>query len=164
MAIIIDFGGKEPRTETPISAVATPEKPADLKRAGLDACQHGRATVDEERRTVTCRDCNTVLDPFAYILQLYRYYEARVDQRLAAIKEAERRAADAEARRHKRERQPRRSRIERRAETAERAAYNEYQAKLLTARAERQRQLVQKLDAEIEALPPDLDTETKERA
>lgn len=155
MAIVIDFEGKELRKKTPISAVTKPEKPADLQRADYDACKHGRTLISEEKRTVTCKDCGAAVDPFAYILFLYRHYETRVDQRLAAIKEAEKREADKQKRRDERERQPRRRRIERRAETAERAAYNEYQAKVLSARALRQRQLVEKLDQEIAAMPSD---------
>jgi Skp family chaperone for outer membrane proteins len=137
------------------TAAADPEKPATLKRTELDACQHGRAIVDAEKRIVTCEDCGAILDPFAYILELYGYYETRVDRRLQAIQAAEKRQKERDERRQARESAPRRRRIERRAETAERAAYNEYQAKLLAARAERQRQIVERLDREIAALPAD---------
>ncbi|MFH1183714.1 MAG: hypothetical protein V1755_01575 [Chloroflexota bacterium] len=149
MAIVIDFTGEKPRKKTPVSVVSDPVKPAELKQADYKSCTHGRAVIDEEKRTVTCSDCSTILDPFAYILLLYGYYETRVDRRLQAIKEYERRETERRARQAVRRREPRARKIERRAETAECAAYNEYQAKLLAARAERQRQLVERLDREI---------------
>jgi len=155
MAIIIDFAGKEPPKETPVSAVTDPAKPATLNRADWDSCKHVRTEISEEKRTVTCRDCGAVVDPFAYILLLYGYYETRVDRRLEAIKEFERREQERRERESKRKRQPRRALIERRVQTAERAAYNEYQAKVLAARAERQRALIAKLDDQIGAAPVD---------
>lgn len=30
-------------------------------------CQHGRITLDEHQRTVNCRDCGRVLDPFNFL-------------------------------------------------------------------------------------------------
>ena len=149
MAIVIDFGEPSHRTKTPVSAVETPAKPADLKRATFESCRHHAAVIDEEKRTVTCKACGTLLDPFAYILLLYGYYETRVDHRIAAIKEAERIDAERAKRHSERKEKPLRRKIERRAETAERAARNEYQAKVLAARAERQRQLVATLDSDI---------------
>lgn len=149
MAIVIDFTGKAPPTETPCAQVAEQLKPADLKPVDYRSCKHGRTIINEERRTVTCSDCETVVDPFAYILLLYGYYETRIDNRLAAIRQFERRAAEREDQQRQRKQQPRRQLIERRHEAASRAAYNEYQAKLLNARAERQRQLVDKLDHQI---------------
>lgn len=155
MAIVIDFAGKEPKKKTPVSGVAATDKPADLKAADYRSCEHGHTIIDEEKRTVTCKACGTNVDPFAYILLLYRDYQTRIDHRLGAIKEYERLEAEKVKKRAERERNPKRRRIERRRETAERAAYNEYQAKVLSARAVRQQQLIERLDAEIAVLPPD---------
>lgn len=155
MAIIIDFTGKEPPKKTPVSAVTEPEKPAQLEKADYRSCKHGRTVIDEEHRTVTCSACGTVVDPFFYILLLYGYYETRIDHRLSAIKMAEKDEAERAKRRAERERHPRKRRIERRHETAERAAFNEYQSKVLAARAARQQQLVDRLDKEIAELPID---------
>lgn len=39
-------------------------------------CQHGRITLDEHQRTVNCRDCGRVLDPFNFL-----QYQAHLLQR-----------------------------------------------------------------------------------
>jgi len=154
VAIVIDFSGKEPPKKTPVPPTDQP-----LTTEAPSACKHTRALVSESERTVTCKDCGAAVDPIAYIMLLYHQYETRVDRRLAEIREYEQREQQRRERTVARERQPRRRRIERRAETAERAAYNEYQAQVLAARATRQRQLVERLDAEIAALPPDAGAE-----
>lgn len=156
MAIVIDFTAKDRTEAPPKPATAEDDAPMTLdEKPSWERCEHRRTLVSEEKRTVTCKDCDAAVDPIAYILLLYRQYERRIDSRLAEIREFEKREKDRAVKKALREKQPRRRRIERRAETAERAAYNEYQAKILQARAERQRQLVERLDSEIAALPPD---------
>jgi hypothetical protein len=157
VAIIIDFssgetsgeltlkkqiGAKPPESDAPLEKDAKPE---------WEQCKHGRALISTEKREVTCKDCGAQVDPIAYILLLYGHYQRRIDNRLAKIREFEKRQKDAEIRKKARKQQPRQHRIARRADTAERAAYNEYQAKVLAARAERQRAIVARLDEEIRA-------------
>lgn len=127
----------------------TPEQRVTQYRDHWQACRHFRMEFDDKQRTIQCRDCRMWLDPFWAFKELWRYYDQRIDQRLEAIKEYEQREKERRERADKRKREPRQTRIARRAETAERAAYNEYQAKVLTARAERQRALVARLDEEI---------------
>ena len=156
MAIVIDFTGKEPAKKTPVAKPHERNAPMTLEnKPSWETCEHKRTEVSKEQRTVKCKDCGAAVDPIAYILTLYHQYETRIDHRLSEIREFEKRQKEQRERKAKREQRPRQRRIERRAETAERAAYNEYQAKILAVRAERQRQLVERLDREIASLPED---------
>lgn len=146
MALIIDFTGKQPTKDVR----PTPDQPlAKDGKAPYEQCTHRRCVISEEQRTVMCKDCGAAVDPLAYILLLYHQYETRIDRRLDDIRAYEKRKREREARATTRKQQPRRARIARRGETAERAAFNEYQSKVLAARAERQRALVARLDEEI---------------
>jgi hypothetical protein len=40
------------------------------KRADYKACRHVRTTVDEEKRVVSCRDCEAQLDPFQVLWEM----------------------------------------------------------------------------------------------
>lgn len=137
----------------------TPEQRVKQYREHWQACRHHRMEFDDKQRTISCRDCKMWLDPFWCFLELWRFYDQRIDQRLEAIRFFEEREKEKRGRLEKRRRQPRQAMIARRAETAERAAYNEYQSKVLAARAERQRATIAKLDDEIrrDELPPAAD-------
>lgn len=39
-------------------------------RAGYEACHHPRVWVNEEKRIVSCRDCETELDPFQVLWEM----------------------------------------------------------------------------------------------
>lgn len=66
---------------------------------GYSFCQHPRTELDESTRTVLCLDCGKTLDPFDVLvgyarlerrLQWSRGEERAADQRVAALKEEER--------------------------------------------------------------------------
>jgi hypothetical protein len=154
--VIIDISTGQPKVfaqrPDPSQAEAknvTPEQRVTQYKSNWQACRHFKMVFDDKQRTIQCGDCDMWLDPFWAFKEIWDYYDRRVDHRLEQIREHEKRQQEASERRAKRRTQPRKAMIDRRAETAERAAYNEYQAKLLTARAERQRARVARLDDEI---------------
>lgn len=152
MALVIDFTGKTPTKNLRPS----PTKPLETDgKQTWELCKHRQCVIDKEQRTVTCKTCKALVEPVSYILLLYHEYETRIDRRLDEIREYDRRAKELSDRAAKRDKAPKRAKIARRLETAERAAYNEYQAKVLAARAERQRQLVTRLDKDIAGMPED---------
>ena len=91
------------------------------------------------------------LDPVWCLRELFRYYEQRVDIRLRQIKAFEERQQEKAERREKRKTQPRAAKAATMRENLERAAFNEYQAKLLDARAQAQRLAAEKIQAELES-------------
>jgi hypothetical protein len=68
-------------------------------RAGYQACRHPRCWVNEEKRTVSCRDCNTELDAFTVLWEMAKTerrwlddmeaWEAMRDSRLSDRYDAE---------------------------------------------------------------------------
>lgn len=42
--------------------------------------RHKRVVIDSEMRTVTCRDCGYIVDPFAYIEQWAKEGESRMEE------------------------------------------------------------------------------------
>lgn len=60
--------------EPPSKLISFKRKPREgtlePKRAGYDACRHKYTIVDQEKRAVTCRDCETALDPFQVLWEL----------------------------------------------------------------------------------------------
>lgn len=47
---------------------ALPENPVQAEdRDRYSHCGHARITLDEHQRTVNCRDCGRVLDPFGFL-------------------------------------------------------------------------------------------------
>lgn len=57
---VISFPGAEPLPENPIQIKDDP-----LRHTRF--CQHGRISLDEHQRVVSCRDCAAVLDPFEFL-------------------------------------------------------------------------------------------------
>lgn len=57
---VVSFPGAEPLPENLIQRV---------DKDPWSHCQHGRITLDEHQRSVTCRDCGRVLDPFQFLQQ-----------------------------------------------------------------------------------------------
>lgn len=143
------------RTDTPPSPPQPPRPPAvvELEPHSFSACQHKSMRIDDKQRTVKCGECGIWLDPVWCLRELFRYYEQRVDQRLAAIKAFEDKHAEADKRAQERQRKPRKAKAASMQQHLERAAYNEYQAKVLTARASTQRALAGKIEAELLADP-----------
>lgn len=64
-------------------------------------CGHKRIEVDEELRTVACRDCGQALDPIQCLLNV-RSYMTQIQHYAWRIAEYERREAEKKARRAKR--------------------------------------------------------------
>ncbi len=126
-----------------------PEAKASIEKEAWDSCQHAHMRIDSKQRTVKCADCGMWLDPVWCLQELIYYYETRIDHRLEQIKDFEKRAQEQHERKESRKRNPRKSFVERRTEALERAAYNEYQAKVLQARADRQKMLAHKIDAQL---------------
>ena len=77
---------------------------------------------------------------------LYRHFETRIDHRLEQIKAFDERERIKRERRKQRGPEAVERLRKRRAESLERAAYNEYQAKLLTIRASKQRTTAQRIE------------------
>jgi PP-loop superfamily ATP-utilizing enzyme len=113
------------------------------------ACPHKTMSIDDKQRTVKCGDCKMWLEPVWCLRELFRYYEERVDRRVKEIEEFERRQKEIEDRKRKRKEKPRAARAETMRENLERAAYNEYQAKVLAARAAHQRLTAEKIEREL---------------
>lgn len=57
---ILSFPGAEPLPENLV------ELKDDTQRL-MRYCEHGRITLDEHQRTVGCRDCGAILDPFNFL-------------------------------------------------------------------------------------------------
>ena len=129
----------------------TPPPKALLQQQKFDACLHKSMSIDDKQRTVKCGDCGMWLDPVWCLRELFRYYEQRVDIRLQQIKAFEERQQEKAERREKRKTQPRAAKAATMRENLERAAFNEYQAKLLDARAQAQRLAAEKIQAELES-------------
>lgn len=141
-----------------VPPVGAPDRSVEIVRTdGFEACLHRSMAIDDKQRTVKCGTCGIWLDPVWCLRELFHYYQTRIDHRLEHIKEWDAKQKAADERKAKRVKQPRRSLIERRAETMQRAAYNEYQAKVLALRAERQRALAVTLDAAIAVTEPTTD-------
>lgn len=66
----IDINDSEPPPNL-ISFKREPRKGTlEPKRAGYKACAHRYTIVDQEKRVVTCRDCETLLDTFQVLWEL----------------------------------------------------------------------------------------------
>jgi hypothetical protein len=143
--MIIDFKSGEE-----IELVIDPNKAAILEKPG-ECLHYHPLRIDEVARTCTCTHCGKPVDIFTAILRLVRHYETRIDSRVKAIAEFDERERLNRAKRLAKRNESRESRMKRRDETLEHAAYNEYQAKLLTIRAQRQRILAAKIDIEDSA-------------
>lgn len=160
--MIIDFTTRQPMVEGEQATWSTPPPPppvdkrVEVEQEKWDACQHRMMRIDDKQRTVKCGECGMWLDPVWCLHELFWYYERRVDSRLKAIEDFERREREAQERREKRKQQPRATRIRNRNNELERAAYNEYQAKLLMLKAGRQRERAAAIDEqlpEVDRLP-----------
>ncbi len=46
------------------------EPSLSVKRAGYASCRHLTVFVDEEKRIITCRKCEAILDPFLFLLEM----------------------------------------------------------------------------------------------
>lgn len=141
--MIIDFKSGEE-----IELIIDPNRLLEMEKRG--ECGHYHPLIiDEAARICTCQHCGKPIDIFTAIIRLYHHYESRIDSRLVAIKEFDERERVKRERRALKRRQPREVIMERRALSLERAAYNEYQAKVLTIRAVRQRALAEKCDEQL---------------
>jgi hypothetical protein len=157
--VIIDMSdwlSAERKPPTAENATAeTPAQPspprATLEPTVFGACQHKRISIDDKQRTVKCGDCKMWLDPVWCLRELFRYYEQRVDWRLARIEEYEKREKEHRERREARAAAPRRAKAETMQHHLERAARNEYQSKVLAARALAQRFAAEKIERELTA-------------
>lgn len=136
-------------TPPPLQGPTEPGR-VEMQTEGYRACPHRRMQINDTQRTVKCGDCGIWLDPVWCLRELFRYYETRVDHRLATIQQHEERAAAAEKRKQERRAKPRRAKAETMQQHLERAAFNEYQAKVLAARASAQRLAAGKIEAELE--------------
>lgn len=56
----------------------------DLKRKTTH-CMHWRVEVDEEKKIVTCQDCNHVIDPFQFVLTM-AFDEESIEYRVTELK------------------------------------------------------------------------------
>lgn len=137
-----------------------PPKPADkvvleTTTGPFEKCQHKSMVIDDKQRTVKCGQCGIWLEPVWCLRELFRYYEERIDRRVEAIKSFEKRQKADEERKAKRKKpKPRSERVATAQELIHRAAYNEYQAKILAARAIGQQQKADKIVAELDAEEP----------
>ena len=128
------------------------ERNVSIIREGFEACQHRSMQIDDKQRTVKCGTCGIWLDPVWCLRELFHYYQTRLDWRLAAIEEAEKKEAERRKRKEDRRQKPRAYKEASRKDKLERAAYNQYQATLLLIRAGDQVAAAQKLSAEIETM------------
>jgi hypothetical protein len=152
---------RKPPSEEAATTTEPPSEPpppakVQMETQAFGACPHKVMSIDDKQRTVKCGDCKMWLDPVWCLRELFRYYEQRVDWRLRAIKEHEEKQAAAEKRRLERKAKPRRAKAITMRQHLERAAYNEYQAKVLSARASAQRLAAEKIERELSGEPADL--------
>lgn len=141
--MIIDFKSGEE-----IEVVIDPDKAAEV--APLGVCGHYcPVVIDEASRTCTCKKCEKTIDAFTVVLKLFRHYESRIDSRVKAIKEFDDRERVKRERRLSKRLKSREDIVKKKSESLERACWNEYQAKLLTIRAVKQRAMADKLDKEL---------------
>ena len=144
--MIIDFkSGEEIEVEITGDKAVIVDKPADAY------CRHTSVVVSEDKREVRCRKCDAIVDPIDYIFTLYHHYDTRIDQRLEMIRQFDERERTRSEKRIKNRENRRPALMKRRQESLERAAYNEYQAKLLTIRSERQKAAAAKIDNILES-------------
>lgn len=145
------------RTATTTKADITFERETSFENPFVK-CQHAKMQINESQRTVKCGDCGIWLDPVWCLRYVFWFYDQRVDNRLAALKEHETREKERRAKEDERRKQPRARRRRQRDEALDRAAYNEYQARVLALRAERQRATAAKIDDELgETLTADVE-------
>lgn len=129
---------------------APPQDPLiKIEQEAWDACKHRSMCIDKKQRTIKCGLCGIWLDPVWCIAEIFHYYETRVDQRVKMIEDYEAREKEARERKEIRRKQPRETLMRRRQESLERAAWNEYQAKLLTIRATKQKAVALKIEAQL---------------
>lgn len=141
--------GQGPTEPPPPQLPTIPGIEVELEKQAYDACPHMQMSIDDKQQTVKCGKCGIWLSPVWCLKKLFYYYEQRVDWRLAEIKAYEEREKGKRERSSERRKKPREARIQTMHEHLERAAYNEYQAKLLAARASRQRLSAGKIEKEL---------------
>ncbi len=139
--MILDF-----KTGEEIQLQIDPDKPAEIVSTH---CYHWHLTANEASHQVTCQACGEVVDPFTALLKLIRFYENRIDNRLAEIRAFNERERIKRERRLAKRKEPREALLKRRQESLERAAFNDYQAQLLNIRAERQRAAAERIVSEL---------------
>jgi hypothetical protein len=132
-------------------AALVPGQKVTIEQQSWSACQHREMSIDKTQRTVKCAKCGLWLDPVWCLTELFHYYETRVDQRVEDIRRFDEREREKAKARDARKKRPRAARIAQREEELKRAAYNEYQAKLLQLTADRQRLRAAKIEAELES-------------
>lgn len=161
IALVIDITTRQPymadnpatpRPEPP-GPEATDVRRVSVIREGFERCYHRQMQIDDKQRTVKCGDCGIWLDPVWCLRELFYFYETRLDERISYIKQAEDREQAKREKAAQRKAQPRRALTRTRDQELARAAYNEYQAKLLSIRANRQRTNVAKIEQRLAALP-----------
>ncbi len=115
----------------------------------FDSCKHQSMIVDEKHRTVKCKSCDQTLDPVWCLVQFF-HWNRRIDNRVADIREFDKRQARIEELRQQKKRLPRQHLRRRRDDQLARAIQNEYDAKMLALRAARQRERAAKLDEQLD--------------